>query len=236
MDYSLLDLETLLRKLGRFSVFFHHDGAADGNFGDAGVGDPTRWDFASELRLAHLADTEGDITFNPGGTVAELQLPEISGEAVHEATYTGDNPTIETPLFLADPDLLPVCSPTGKASAGHFRVRDVDARTIVLFPEELFKVSDDAGYATLAYSGGAFTLDGSPLSAAKQTLLSAAVWLWNCYPVRPTERFRGGHGNDAKNIETVAWRGMMHPDAPNGERLWTRGNPYSKGIDLEGGS
>lgn len=230
MSFALLDLETLLRKLGRFTLFYAHDGT-----GPEDIGDPVRWDAASELQLAHLGDTEGPIVFNPQGSVAELHLPEISGDAAHEATYTGDNPMLEAPVFLADPDLLPIVSPTGLASAGHFRVRDVDARTIVAFPEELFRKTDQS-YADLSVSGGVFLLDGSPLDSAHDTLLGASIWLWNAYATRPTENFPGGHGDDAKLIQTVAFKGMFHPDLPQGHRLWTRGNPFDYSINIETGS
>lgn len=228
MDYTLINLETVLRKMGRGTVWYHHDGVDDDN-----IGNPARWDTKTPLRLAQLGDTEGDISFNPNGTVANLTLPEISGDAVHESTYVGDNPTFEIPLFLADPDVLPVVSPTGLASAGHFRVRDVAERTIVIFPENLFRKSDET-YADLSYSGGVWQLDGQALDEVHQTLLEMSIFLWRCHAERPTRRFLGGHGDDGKNIETVMFRGMMHLDIPDGERLFTIGDPFPKGIDLDG--
>lgn len=229
MDYNLIDLENVLRKIGRGTIWYAHDGDSDT------VGDPVRWDAASQLHLAQLGDTEGDITFNPQGTVATLTLPELSGDAVHEATYTGDNPQFEIPLFLADPDLLPILSPTGLAGAGHFRVRDVAERTFVIFPETLFRKADET-YAELVFSGGTWTLDGDPLTAAQQTLLGRAIWLWRAYAERPSQSFLGGHGDDGKNIETVMVTGMMHPDLPEGQRLFTIGDPADVSIDIEGGS
>lgn len=228
MNYSLLDLEALLRKYGRGVLFYAHDGD------DNSVGDPIRWDAASALYLAHLGDTEGDIVFEPNQSVATLTLPEIAGEAIFDATYTGENPQLQVPLFLADPDILPIVSPTGRKGGGHIRVRDVAERTVVLFPETLFRKADET-YATLAYSGGSWTLDGSPLTAENQTLLDLSVWFWRGYFERPARSFLGGHGDDGKNIQTVNFNAMMHPDMPDGERLYTVGDPSDYGIDIETG-
>lgn len=224
MNFSLLNLETVLRKYGRGVVAYAVDLS----------GDPVLWDGASELILAHLTDTEGDITLTANATQADLTLPEIAGDAVFESTYTGEAPTIELPLFMADPDLLSIISPIDSGSAGHIRVREVSERTIVIFPEALFRTSAGA-YAELSYDG-AWKLDGVAIDAAHQTLLGLSVWFWRAYFEKPNTMFKGGHGNDAKNIVTVTMHGMMHPAMPDGNRLYTRGNPATAGIDITGGS
>lgn len=230
MNYSLLDLQTLLRKYGRGVVFYAHDGVGE-------VGNPVRWDGASPLNLTHLGDTEGDINLVANGTVANLTLPEISGDAIYEATYTGENPQAQIPLFLADPDLLPIVSPINQAGAGHVRVRDVSERTLVMFPEALFRdAGDPPAYGTLAFSGGVWTLDGSPLTDAQETLLALSVWLWRGYFERPDRMFLGGHGDDGKNIVTVNFNVMMHPSLPDGQRLYTVGDPAGVSVDIESGS
>lgn len=229
MDYNLLDLETVLRLKGRGVAFYAHDGTPPA------VGNPVLWDFASELNLAPLGDTEGDIVVAANGSIATLTLPEISGDAIHEATYTGDNPTVDLPIFFADPDLFPLMSPTGQRSAGHSRVRDTAKRTIVIFPENLFRDANQV-YQTLSFAGGSWTLNGSPLDAAHQTLLEMSLWIWRGYFDRPDQTFLGGHGDDGKNIQSAMLHATFHPDAPDGHRLYTIGNPFTAGIDLEGGS
>lgn len=222
---TLLDLQTLLRKIGRGVVFYAVDGS----------GDPERWDGTSELDLAHLGDTEGPIAFNPNNTVATLTLPEISGDAIYEATAVGENPELTIPLFLADPDLLPIISPTGTAGAGHVRVRDVSERTLVIFPEELF-LDDDGAYKTLTYASSTWLLDSEALTAAQTTLLGLSVWFWRGYFSRPTRQFLGAHGDDGKNIVECTFMAMMHPEMPDGQRLYTQGDPATASIDIEGGS
>jgi hypothetical protein len=229
MNYNLLDLETVLRSIGRGIVCYAHDGD------DVTVGDPIVWDGASPLYLAQLGDTEGDIAFNPQGSVATLTLPEISGGAIHEATYTGEDPMLEIPLFLADPTLLPIVSPTGLAGSGHFRVRDTEKRTLVVFPERLFRDTDES-YKTLAFSGGAWTLNGVALDAEHLVLLNRTLWCWRVYFDRAATSFLGGHGDDGKNIVTCTAHFTMHPDLPDGHRLFTIGDPADFSINIEGGS
>lgn len=229
MDYSLLNLETLLRKIGRGVIMYAHDG------GSGAVGDPTRWDAASALELAHLGDTEGDIAFEPNGNVATLTLPELSGDAIHEATHVGENPQLQIPLFLADPDLLPIVSPTGAAGAGYTRVRDVSERTLVVFPEALFRKADGT-FADLTYTtAGGWLLDGGALTSDQETLLEMSLWLWRGYFERPSRNFMGGHGDDGKNIVTVNFNVMLHPDLPEGQRLYTVGDPSAASVNIESG-
>jgi len=230
MLYNLLDLETVLRKIGRGTVWYAHDGT-----GPLDIGSPIKWDGTTALQLAPISDTEGEIVRNPNADIATLTLPELSGTAVHEATAVGGNPTLSVPLFLADPDLLAILSETGLAGMGHFRVRDVSGVTIVIFPEALFR-KDDGTYAQLSFTGGTWLLDGGALGAARTTLLGHSTWFWNAYIMRPEFSFRGGHGDDAKNIETVEIRGMFHSGMPDGQRIFTIGDPTLVGIDLEGGS
>ena len=230
MDYTLLNLDDVLRAIGRGVIFFATatEAAADR--------DPILWDMTGELHLKHLGDTEGDISLIPNGTVANLTLPEISGGAPLEATHLGEAPALEFPLFLADPDLLPIISPRGSAHAGYQRVCDVTDITLVLFPEQLFREAD-CSFEDLEYTtAGGWKVGGVALTAAQQTMLELTLWLWRGYFERPTLIWRGMPGDDGKNIEAVRFVSMMHSGMPNGHLLWTRGDPNTFGIDLEGTS
>jgi len=230
MDYALLNLDDVLRRVGRGVIFFATatEATADRT--------PILWDAASPLHLKHLGDTEGDIQFVPNGTVANLTLPEISGDAPLEATHLGEAPALEFPLFLANPDLLPIISPRGVSHGGYGRVCDVTDITLVVFPETLFREAD-CTFDGLEYTtAGGWKLGGVALTAAQLTKLALALWMWRGYFERPTLVFRGGHGDEGKAIESVRFVSMMHKSMPNGHYLWTRGDPNTQGIDLEGGS
>lgn len=228
MDLQLLNLEDVLRRIGRGVVFY----AVDGD------GEPIRWDPGTEMNLVHLGDTEGNIVVNANGEQAVLTLPEIAGSAVFEATYLGENPVVEIPLFLADPALLPIVSPIGNISAGHIRVRDVSERTLVIFPEKLFRLpgGQDEGFGMLSFAAGAWSLGGAALTDAQDAIMAMSMWFWRGFFSRPSRSFLGGHGDEGKNIETVSFQAMMHPDMPDGHRLYTLGDPALSGINLEGGS
>lgn len=223
-NYNLLDLTTIRRHLGGRGVVLY----------------APRWDRNGALALTHLGDTEGDIVVSTNPEVSALTLPELSGPAAHEADYTGENPTVEIPLFLADPTTLAIVSPTGAASAGATRRRAVQEYTLVIIPETLFLVNNAAGAPErkqLAFTtAGGWTLNGVALTADQLDLLESSVWLWRGYFSRPPRSFRGGAGDAKKAIETVTFQAMHHPGMPEGHMLYTTGDPALAEIDLDGAS
>jgi len=224
VNYDLLDLADVVRSWGRGVVFY-------ANRWDPGLG--------SGLTLTHLGDTEGDISIATNPELAKLTVPELTGPAAHELDFTGEDPVIEFPLYLTDPALLAIVSPSGSQHGGRSRRYAPVERTIVIFPEALLLVPDVDGFPqrqTLAFSGGAWTIGGDPLDAARLTLLGSSFWLWRAVFNKPARRFLGGAGDARKNIEQVSVQSMHHPDMPEGHHLYTTGDPAEAGIDIEGGS
>jgi hypothetical protein len=222
-EYTTLDLAAQLRSFGRGVIMY-----AD------------KWDLVTPLRLTHLADTEGDIVVNTNGETASLTLPELTGPAAHETDFVGENPVIEVPVFLADPALHAIISPMGSSSGGRSRRGRVKEYTIAIFPEALFIGEDPVTNLpirrALEFGGGVWNIDGNPLTAEEEELLGNAFWLWRASFTRPPRRFRGGAGDERKNIETVTIQGMYHPDMPDGHRHYTTGDPADADINLEGAS
>lgn len=221
-NYNLLDLTTILRSIGRGVVFY-----------------APRWDGATPLALTHLGDTEGDINIATNGEVSGLTLPELTGPAMHEADYTGENPTIEMPLFLADPTLLAIVSPIGSNAAGATRRRAVAEYTFAIFPEALFLVNNEDGAPErkqLRFVAGVWTLNAVALTTDQLELLGQSFWLWRGFFNRPPRSFRGGAGDARKAIETVSVQGMHHPGMPEGNMLYTAGDPADHDINIEGAS
>lgn len=221
-SYALRDLNQIVRSWGRGVVFY-----AD------------RWSLSQPLALTHLGDTEGDIVVNTNPDLQHLTVPELTGPASHDADYMGENPTIDMPLYVADPDMLAILSPSGSAHAGRSRRSPVVERTIAIFPEQLFLILGVDGIYrdfTLDFDGTTWTLNSIPLDAAKLALLDVAFWGWRAIFNRPNRTFHGGGGDAKKNIETVQVTLMHHPAMPEGHHLYTTGDPADSLIALGGTS
>lgn len=221
MNFQLSDLNSVVRSWGRGVIFR-----------------APKWDPTGPLtNLAQLGDTEGDISVQTNGEVAVMTLPELTGPAGHDADFVGENPVIEVPMYVTDPALHALIGPTGSAHGGRERRGVPIEHTIVIFPEDLWldPVTGMVDRAKLlTFTGGVWTFDSAPLSATKAELLDSAFWLWRAVFNRPPRRFRGGAGDDKKNIETVSIQGLHHPDMPDGHHLYTTGNPFESDINLEG--
>ncbi len=222
-NLNLMDVAGLIATYGR-GVVFRGNGwvPADG-----------------ALTMSQLGVTEGDIVVTPNSATAGLTIPELTGPAVHDFDYLGENPTVDIPLYLADPALIAVCSPSGSAHAGRSRRGPVRTHTLFVVPEAMFLSTNSEGIVddthTVAFDGsGNWTFDGVALTTEQQRLLDASFWLWKAVFNRPVRRFRGGAGDDKKNIETVSLVAMHHPDLPEGHHIYTSGDPFAFGIDLNG--
>ncbi len=199
-----------------------------------------RWDpNEGTFAMSQLGVTEGDIVVTPQSSVAGLTLPELTGPAKHEIDYLGEDPKVEIPLYLADPALIAICSPSGSAHAGRSRRGPVKEYTLLVLPEALFLTDDAEGIVddthVLSFDGaGVWTISGQPLTSAQQALLDVSFWLWRAFFDRPPRAFRGGAGDAKKNIEKVSLATLHHPDMPEGHHLYTTGDPFASGIDLNG--
>jgi hypothetical protein len=222
MNYQLADLNAVVRSWGRGVVFR-----------------APKWDPTTPLNLTHLGDTEGDLMVNTNAEVAILTLPELTGPAGHEGDYTGENPVIEMPLYVTDPAMRALISPGGSANAGNDRRGVVEEHTIVLFPELLWldPVTNRVDrLKILAFAAGAWTFDAAPLSAAKLLLIDDIFWMWRAFFSRPPITFHGGAGDAKKQIETVTLQSLVHPDLPDGSKLYCIGDPADSLINIEGAS
>lgn len=220
-NFALASVAALVASYGRGVVFY-----------------APKWDGLTPLSMTQLGVTEGDIVVTPNSSTAGLTIPELTGPAKHEMDYLGEAPTVEIPLYLADPALIAICSPSGSAHAGRSRRGAVMEYTLLVLPEALFLDADAAGIVTdytVAYDGaGAWTFNSIALDAERQALLDVAFWMWRAVFNRPTRRFRGGAGDDSKNIETCSVESMHHPVMPEGHHIYTTGDPFAAGIDLNG--
>jgi hypothetical protein len=223
-NFNLLDVSGVIASYGRGVMFY-----------------APKWTplLAPPLVMTQLGVTEGDIVITPNSTTAALTMPELTGPAAHEVDYVGENPVIEVPLYLADPALLAIVSPSGSAHGGRSRRSGIKEYTFAVFPEALFLEDDVDGIPqqrTVAYDAatGAWTFNAVALTPERVDMLAASFWLWRGAFNRPPRRFRGGAGDDKKNIETVSIQSIHHPDMPEGHHLYTTGDPFDSAIDLNG--
>jgi hypothetical protein len=220
-NFLLADVSNVVASYGRGVVFY-----------------APKWDGLTPLSMSQLGVTEGDIVVTPNAATAGLTIPELTGPAKHDMDYLGEAPTVEIPLYLADPALIAIVSPSGSAHAGRSRRGPVAEYTLLVLPEALFLDADGQGIVTdytVAFdAAGAWTFNGIALDAERQAMLDVAFWMWRAVFNRPTRRFRGGAGDDKKNIETVSVESMHHPALPEGHHIYTTGDPFDSGIDLNG--
>jgi hypothetical protein len=220
-NFLLKDVSGIIASYGRGVVFYS-----------------SKWDGLTPLAMAQLGVTEGDIVVTPNASTAGLTIPELTGPAKHEVDYIGEAPVVDIPLYLADPALIAICSPSGSAHAGRSRRGPVKEYTLAVIPEALFLDSDSEGIVTdytVAFDGaGAWTFNGVALTAERQAWLDVSFWMWRAVFNRPPRRFRGGDGDNKKNIEQVTVESMHHPLMPEGHHIYTTGDPFASSIDLNG--
>jgi hypothetical protein len=220
MNIQLKDLQQAARAIGRGVVF------------RANV-----WAGTAALALTHLGDTEGDITVAANESYVHQTLPELTGPAKHESYVEGEDPVVTLPLFAADPADRAILTPTGNASGGYSRRRKVKEHTLVVFPEELFFNEESGAYdLQLSYTKAeGWKLGGEELNAEQKRLLALAMWFWRGYFNRAPVEFK--HGDAGKTVASVAFQVMQSklPVAvlPEGERLYTLGDPKEKQIELD---
>jgi hypothetical protein len=77
----------------------------------------------------------------------------------------------------------------------------------------------------------AWKLDGVDLTADQLALLDMSVWAWRCHFVRPPIKFTQADGD--KTVDQVTVQIMHDATKPEGEMLYTRGDPADVGIDIQ---
>lgn len=215
-SYNLLDLTTLVRAIGRASVFYAA-GAFD--FDEYGV----------DLALTHLGDTEGDIEIAANETYSDLKIPELTGEGIHERFVTGENPQVTIPIYCADAALRAIVSPSGSASGGHFRQRRVTEYTLALIPEELF-IESDAQVALAYTQAGGWTVGGDAATTAQLNLLDLSVWFWRGHFTKSMPMYR--HGDGGKVVQSITFQAMYNLSMPDGDALYTVGRPDQRAVPI----
>lgn len=232
MDVRLEALRVAAAEMGRGAVLigvndYYEPGAL------VTIDDCQRWDGSGPLLLAHLGNTEGEIT--PAAEVAttELTFPEYTGPAAHKRYYDGEGVTITVPLFFADPRLRAICSPTGRASGGQSRQQPVREHTLVIVPEQVLYNEESREFGALTWDdSNGFQVGGAALTPRQEQLLGLSMWLWRGSFGRQLAAFR--HEDGGKVVNPVEFSVMHAGEFPEGHMLYTLGDPTDADIDLAG--
>lgn len=232
MDVRLEALSVAAAAMGRGVVLIGvNDSYSPGD--PVTVEDTQRWDGTGPLLLAHIGTTEGAIEPAAEVAISELNFPEYTGPAAHRRYYDGETVTLTIPLHFADPRLQAICSPTGRASGGYSRQRPVKEHTLVVVPEQLlFDVANDEFDALTWDAGNGFQVGGVALSTEQERLLGMSQWYWRGSFGRQLPAFR--HEDGGKVVNPVEFMVMHSPEFPDGNQLYTLGDPTDESIDLAG--
>lgn len=214
MDLNLANYATNPLALGRAAVFYA----------------PDYWDGNADLALTHLGVTLGEVGPPNAEEINALRLEEITGTAQHEATVKNPDVVIEFSAIVAERTVFELLSPTGSSSAGYRRPRPVKERTLVLLPEALF-VEDDEEITVGYTSVGGWTVGGDAATPAQLALIDLSLWFWRGYFLRTNPVFREADGGLAR--VPVRFQLMQDLTKPDGEQLWTLGDPADAAIELD---
>lgn len=231
MDIAVKPLREHLVDLGKARVFYSVNGA--------GANDvtPVHWAATGPLFLKELGLTEGEMSLEPNAEYSDLKLGEYTGPAILKRYYTGEAPVLTVSMFLADPALRAIISPSGTSGAGFESQQPVNLLTLALIPEMLFRGEVGQPLQTLSYTAGDWELDGDPLPAALERYIGQITWLWACAPTRAPLVFQHADGGRAlAQAEFALVQDIYGSDwLPEGVQLYYIGDPADVDIDIENG-
>jgi hypothetical protein len=169
--------------------------------------------------LEHIGTTEGPVDIEANEEYSDLTI-EVTGPAILKRYLSGESPSFEMGVF-PDPEKMALFSPTGSASAGSKRRRQVLPHTLWIVPEELFLAPDATGRMVevpITFAAGAFLKDGDPLTADEQDLVDMSILVWKAQFGRMTPRY--SHEDGGKSLKTVPVQILQDLAKPDGAQLY----------------
>lgn len=186
------------------------------------VGDPTVAD-----GMVSLGATEGEIGVEITEGTNALTAPELTGGIVHQATTTIESAIITVPLIMGDPDLWARISATGEKGGGHSTPQPVAETSVLVIPRREL----GGGLANATGLPAAWTRtagNGVAGGVGAEFAPENAVWLWRAFPMRGRVPFRYAEGG--KVITEVRFTAMIDVSKPEGQMVFTIGDPTAQGI------
>ena len=158
-----------------------------------------------------LGLTEGDIAVEEKAKYNDFKLPEWTGDAVHERFVDGQDVDLKIPLIWGDATLYDTISPTGARGGGRSRPIAVVTYTVLVIP--ITEVDTGMSY------------DGTTWVPAAP---SQAIWLHRATFEPGSYSFK--HADGGKILRTIQVKGMFDDSKPEGQKIWTVGDPTTQGI------
>lgn len=169
--------------------------------------DPT---IASSWELLGL--TEGDVGVDEKFAFNDYKLPEWTGDAIHERLVDGQDLTVTIPLIWGNADLYDKLAPLGVKGGGRSKPEKVVPRATLIIP--IAEVGDG-----LANDGTGWTGGSAPVHSI---LLHRSTFEPGQYAFK--------HGDGGKVLRQIMVRPMFDDNKPEGQKLYTIGDPFAQGI------
>lgn len=158
-----------------------------------------------------LGITEGDIQVDESFQYNDYKLPEWTGDAVHARQIDGQALKVTAPLIWGNAYLYDTVAPSGAKGGGRSAPVDVTTHTVLIIPA--LEVGD-----SLAYDGAAW----SPAAPAHALWIHKATFEPGSYSFK--------HGDGGKVIRSIGITAMFDDNRPEGQKLYTIGDPVPQGI------
>lgn len=178
--------------------------------------------------LSPLGTKEGAISIRYAETINALTAPEQTGPVQHQATQMGVSIEITVPLVIGDPTLYALITPTGVFEGGYSAPQAVVPTTVLIAPDAevgggLTNATGLTAGWTRAAGNGYSSASGAPAAPIN------SIWIWRAYIRRPaTMNFDVANGG--KVIAPVIIVGMFDATKPEGQKIFTIGDPVAKAI------
>jgi hypothetical protein len=178
--------------------------------------------------LNPLGTKEGAIEIAFDETINELTAPEQTGPTPHQATQMGVGITLTIPLIIGDPTLYAQITPTGVFEGGYSVPQAIVPTTVLLAPDA--EVGGGLTNATGLTAGWVRAAGNGYASASGAGAAPInSIWIWRAYIHRPA-RIPYDVANGGKAIAPIMIRGMFDATKPEGQKIWTVGDPSAKAI------
>lgn len=161
--------------------------------------------------LTALGATEGEVQVEETFKYNDLTAPEWTGDAIHARDLDGQNIKITVPIIMGDPTLYNRISPIGVKGGGRSKPTPVTTTTLLLMPVKELT-------STMSLSGSTWT----------PTVPIHAVWLWKAVPMPGRWAFK--HGDGGKVIREVVFEPLFDDTKPEGQKLYSLGDPVGQGV------